>query len=342
MEKKELKKGYTTGVFASLAFKSALEAYLATSALAISKTNKNDNDDLDVTKGCEIVVTVGSSLDELELNPMFQNPYVLKHKSNKINIYAGLGVGVVTKKGLKAPPDFPAINPKPLESLTLIFERFTNNHTHLNMYCSVSVTHGEEIAKKTANAKVGVIGGISILGTKGIVKPVSSSAYIDSVATEINFANSNAYEILVFTLGNSSFEAAKKRYDEEQIIEIGNFVYESIKIAKNSNVKKVLFLCGIGKMTKVYQGFENTHNRFGTIDFIRLQKEIKEELNYEVDIESTKTVKGLSLEIESVNKKMLDDFYKMISRKANEQIKVWFDGIDVDAVILEQNEVNRW
>ena len=342
MKTKELKKGYTTGVFTALAFKSALEAFLATSTTAISKTNKNDNDDLDVTKGCEIVVTVCDNKDELKLNQIFQEPYVLQYNTNKINIYAGLGVGVVTKKGLKAKPNFPAINPRPMQALIEIFEKYTSKYMNLNMYCSVSVTNGEEIALKTANAKVGVIGGISILGTKGIVKPVSSSAYIDSVATEINFAHSNAYETLVFTLGNSSFAAAKQRYNEEQIIEIGNFVYESIKIAHDVNVKKVLFLCGIGKMTKVYQGFKNTHNRFGSIDFIRLQKEIKEELNYEVDIESTKTVKGISLELESVNKKILDDFYKMISKKANEQIKVWFDGIDVNAVILEQKEVHGW
>ena len=342
MEKKELKKGYTTGVFTSLAFKCALEAFLATNTTCISKTNKNDNDDLDVTKGCEIIVTITSNLEELELNPTSQKPHVLKYKSNVINIYAGLGVGVVTKKGLKVLPDFPAINPRPMKALEEIFNLLTKNYTNLNVYCSVTVTKGEEISKQTANAKVGVIGGISILGTKGIVKPISSSAYIDSVATEIKFAYSNAYEVLVFTLGNSALKVAKERYEDEQIIEIGNFVYDSIKIAQESKVNKVLFLCGIGKMTKVYQGFKNTHNRFGTIDFECLKKDIQEELNYAVDIESTKTVKGISQELEAVDKQKLDDLYTMISKKANEQIKQWFDNIKVEAIILEQSEVKGW
>ena len=339
MKTKELKKGYTTGVFTFLAFKSALEAFLATSSTAISKTNKNDNDDLDVTKGCEIVVSVTSDLHDLLLSNTPQEPHILENGSNTISIYAGLGVGVVTKKGLKVKPNFAAINPKPLLALQEVFESFTNNSTNLNMYCSVSVTNGQQIAKQTANAKVGVLGGISILGTKGIVKPVSSTAYIDSVATEIIFANSNAYETLVFTLGNSALSIARKKYEEEQIIEVANFVYDAIKIAKDAKVKNILFLCGIGKMTKVYQGFKNTHNRFGSIDFVRLQKEIYEELHYEVDIESTKTVKGITIELEKVNKKLVNDFYKMIAHKANEQIKVWFDGINVKAVLLEQNEV---
>lgn len=339
MKAKELKKGYTTGVFTSLAFKSALEAFLVTSATSYSKTNKNDNDDLDVTKGCEIVVLVSSNYKKLELNAQSHESHILQSGSNKIQIYAGRGVGVVTKKGLKVQPNLPAINPKPLEAIKNIFTKLTYNYTNLNMYCSVSVTNGEEIAKRTANAKVGVLGGISILGTKGIVKPISSSAYIDSVATEINFANSNAYETLVFTLGNSALKIAELKYDKEQIIEIGNFVYDSIKIAQEVKVKKVLFLCGIGKMTKVYQGFKNTHNRFGSIDFIELKKEIYDELQYEVDIESTKTVKGITLELEKVNKKLVNNFYKMIADRANEQIKVWFDGINVTAVLIEQNEV---
>jgi len=339
MKTKELKKGYTTGVFTFLAFKSALEAFLVTNRTTISKTNKNDNDDLDVTKGCEIVVTISAQLKDLELNNTPQEPHILENCSNNISIYAGLGVGIVTKKGLKVKPNFPAINPIPLKAIENVFINMTNSNTNLNMCCSVSVTNGEEIAKQTANAKVGVIGGISILGTKGIVKPVSSTAYIGSVATEINFANSNAYETLVFTLGNSALSIARKKYDEEQIIEVANFVYDSIKIAHEAKVKNILFLCGIGKMTKVYQGFKNTHNRFGSIDFVRLQKEIYEELHYEVDIESTKTVKGITIELEKVNKKLVNDFYKMIAHKANEQIKVWFDGINVKAVLLEQNEV---
>ena len=187
---------------------------------------------------------------------------------------------------------------------------------------------------------MGVIGGISILGTTGIVKPVSSTAYIDSVKTEIEFAKQNDLEPLIFTLGNSAFRVFSEKYDEGQIVEVANFVYDSLEIAQDLEVKKILFVCGIGKMTKVYQGFKNTHNRFGVIDFERLKEDIKNELNYEVDIESTKTVKGISEELQKIG--LAEDLYKMIEKKSNEQIKNWFPTLDVEAIILEEKEVSGW
>ena len=132
----------------------------------------------------------------------------------------------------------------------------------------------------------------------------------------------------------------KKHSSEEAIIEIGNFIYESIKAAVELDVKEVVFLCGIGKMTKVYQGFKNTHNRFGVIDFKKLQKDIDEELGYKVDIESTLTVKGISQELEKQG--LLKEFYSMITKKANEQIKIWHKDSNVKAIILEQKEVLGW
>jgi cobalt-precorrin-5B (C1)-methyltransferase len=280
-----------------------------------SKTIKVDNDDLDVTKGCEIIVTISTKLEDLELNPHTQEAQIFKQNTNTLSLYAGVGVGVVTKKGLKVLPNFAAINPRPLEAMREYFEQVVTEYTNLDLKCTVAVTNGEEIAKQTANVKVGVLGGISILGTKGIVKPVSSSAYIDSVKTEIEFAKENDFNPLIFTLGNSAFRVSKERYDEGQIVEVANFVYDSIKISTDLNVKKVIFVCGIGKMTKVYQGFKNTHNRFGSIDFIQLKKDIKDELSYEVDIESTKTVKGISIELEKVS--LVDNLYTMIAKKAN-------------------------
>eukprot|EP01155_Anaeramoeba_flamelloides_P039888 Anaeramoba_flamelloidesc32876_g3_i2.p1 GENE.c32876_g3_i2~~c32876_g3_i2.p1 ORF type:complete len:111 (-),score=5.82 c32876_g3_i2:57-389(-) len=109
MDKKVLKKGYTTGVHTSWAFKSALEHFIKFKETSISKTNKMDNDDLDVTKGCEIVVTITDNKNDLELNPLSKKPYILESKLANLELYAGTGVGVVTKKGLKPQKDFPAI-----------------------------------------------------------------------------------------------------------------------------------------------------------------------------------------------------------------------------------------
>lgn len=340
MSERVLKKGYTTGAHTSAAFRSCLDTYLNVLELCTTKTIKIDNDDLDVTKGCEIIISLSHNIEDLELSSIEQKAQRREFDSNSLEIFAGSGVGVVTKKGLKIPPPYPAINPAPLECIFEYFELKTKGLKNVHLKCCVSVKDGQTIAKQTANEKVGVLGGISILGTTGIVKPVSSSAYIDSVETEIKFAKQNEYETVYFTLGNSAFKVACTKADEGAIIEIGNFVFDSIKIASELDINEVVFLCGIGKMTKVYQGFKNTHNRFGTIDFIELRKMIKEELAYEVDIESTKTVKGISQELEKIG--LINPFYDLITKKANEQIKQWFPNSKVKAIILEQKEVLGW
>ncbi len=317
-----LRRGYTTGVHASIAFKSALETFLITGEKSISITNKMDNDDLDVTKGCEIIVTISNSIEDLELNLQPHRPYRFK----SLNIYAGVGVGVVTKDGLNPPKGYPAINPIPLKAIKVIYSSFKHNGEEI--FATISVTNGEELAKQTANRKVGVIGGISILGTTGFVKPISSSAYIDSIRTELNFAQSNGYREVVLTIGNSSFGRGRELYNIEQIVQIGNFVYDSIEIANSIGIKKIILICGIGKATKVMQGHKNTHNRFGEIDFISLQKEILREFNILIDIERSRTVKGI---VSQLNR---DKFYKLIKGRVNNRIKLWFPDIEIDTLII--------
>ena len=323
---KKLRKGYTTGYHASFAFRSALQGFMATKMLTKSITYKMDNDDLDVTKGCEIVVTISDKLEDLELNDIEHEPYII----GSLELYAGIGVGVVTKEGLKPLKGFPAINPTPLKAIEQIYRRFGNTE---QTFCTIAVTNGEEIAKQTANAKVGVLGGISILGTTGYVKPISSDAYMDSIRTELGVAKANGYTQVVLTLGNSSFSYAKEHYDEMQIVEIGNFVYDALEIVEDLEIDSAIFICGIGKATKVMQGCRNTHNRFGSIDFEQLKMQIFEELQAQVDIESTKTVKGLTSQLETMEK--LEAFYSMISQKTDEQLGSWFSTIEIRTIILK-------
>ncbi len=323
---RELKKGYTTGVHASFAFKSALQTFLAISKKSISITNKMDNDDLDVTKGCEIVVSISDKLDDLELNSISHNPYIL----NNLKLYAGIGVGIVTKDGLKPPKDYPAINPIPLKAIKEIYSKFGKNRT---IFVTISVTNGKELAKQTANSKVGVLGGISILGTTGFVKPISATAYIDSIRAELNFIKANSFNKAILTLGNNSFKYAKEEYKKEQIVEIGNFIYDSFKIADELKIEEVVFICGIGKAVKVAQGYKNTHNRFGSIDFIKLRDNIKEKLGVEVDIKTSKTVKGLSMQLKEFGK--INEFYSLVEKSAKEQLSSWFLNLNIYIRILK-------
>jgi cobalt-precorrin-5B (C1)-methyltransferase len=154
-----------------------------------------DNDDLDVTRGCEIIVTLSHRKGDLSFNPIDHTP----HTIGTLELYAGIGVGIVTQKGLKPSIGFPAINPAPLQAMREIYLR---QEPAKPTYGTIAITDGEYIARQTANAKVGVMGGLSILGTTGWVKPVSNTAYLDSIATEIGFAKANGYETVVLTLGN--------------------------------------------------------------------------------------------------------------------------------------------
>ncbi len=317
-----LKKGYTTGVHTSFAFKSAIDNFLSTKKLSIAKTIKSDNDDLDVTKGCEIVVMISFYKDELSFNPIFQKPYIIKSSSITLELYAGEGVGVATKDGIKPPKNYPAINPIPLQSIqNIIF----NKHLQVSqtIYCTICVTNGQEISKQTANSKVGVIGGISILGTKGWVKPISSTAYINSIETELNFAKINGYNSVVFTLGNNSLKKANDLFNNSYIIEIGNFIYDGIYLAIKKDFKNITLVCGIAKAVKISQGFKNTHNRFGSIDFIKLQQYV------DMDISSCVTVKRV-LELLKDDTKL---FYKIIKINVIKQLYFWFNK-DINIVIL--------
>jgi len=324
---KPLRKGYTTGVHASFAFKSALNCFLVTGLKSVSKTNKMDNDDLDITKGAEIVVTISDKLEDLELNPLEHAPYEI----GSLKLFAGVGVGVVTKEGLRPPKGFPAINPTPLKAIGEIYANLCRGGDTPTYGC-VSVTDGVELAKQTANAKVGVIGGLSILGTTGFVKPISADAYMDSIKTELNVAKANGYKQAVLTLGNSSFAYAKEHYDEVQIVEIGNFVYDALEIVSELGFDSAIFVCGIGKATKVMQGCKNTHNRFGSIDFLALKEQVLKELEVEVDIESTKTVKGLTQQLTALGQ--VENFYSMVKNESEKVLSLWFEQLRVEVVIL--------
>ena len=135
------------------------------------------------------------------------------------------------------------------------------------------------------------------------------------------------------TLGNNSFTYAKGHYNEIQIVEIGNFVYDALEIVEDLGFDSAIFVCGIGKATKVMQGCKNTHNRFGSIDFDSLQKQIFKELGVCVDIEVTKTVKGVSLQLEALG--LVDGFYEMIKLKTEEKMTVWFENLNTEMKVLK-------
>lgn len=338
MSNQKLRSGYTTGTHATAILLATLYEYAhnkITTSITLTlphnveatievrredrlhfSTIKGDNDDIDVTKGCKIRCKL------LTIEPKglkTQEPSLLHVDALKLFIYAGDGVGVVTKRGLKISPPHPAINPTPLKMMADNAKNIVLGHKE-TLHVVFSVDNGLNIAKETANAKVGIIGGISILGTKGVVKPVSASAYIDSIKTEIAVAIAQNSQELIFTLGNSAYDYAKARYEEHNIIEIGNFVYESLASLKGYDLKSVVFITSVAKMCKVAQGFKNTHNRYGSIDFSEVRKWLKEELGYTLANEEFVTLKGV---LQTLPDSYHEPFIRVLGYKSAYQLQQW-------------------
>ena len=343
---KRLRSGYTTGVHTAAALYSAVSEYLNLSynnQISIPLPNgqkavieafggvsvKGDNDDIDATKGCLIRVSVQNSADMLCISKIPHSPYILRFGTFCCYLYAGEGVGVVTKKGLKPPIGYPAVNPVPLSMIQRVLDDFAA-FAASDLYVSVSVENGEEIAKQTANGKVGVIGGISILGSTGIVKPISNEAMLSSIEAEISVISNTSREI-VFTIGNTAYNLGVGQYGEDICVEIGNFVYDTLQMLSGKAFRRLTFITGQGKCAKIAQGFKNTHNRYGDTDFAVVAEWLKE-YGIDGDISDCGTIKGVA---ESLGKASADRFFELLKQKAKDQIINFLpdDSKDIDVCV---------
>ncbi len=347
---KELHSGYTTGTHATAVFAAVLLEYfkkeinnflniplpLKSSAnIEIKREKKNhfstikvDNDDLDVTKGCSIHAKL--YLDTPK-NLKQQTPSLIEVHKTKLYVYGGDGVGIVTKAGLKIEPNFPAINPIPLAMMKEMAQD-TVPDSQNTFHIVIGVENGEEIAKQTANEKVGVIGGISILGTRGIVKPISADAYLDSIKAEVSVANASGSKDIVYTLGNTAHDYAASYYDETIVVEIGNFIYDGASQLVNTSFKKMIFISSIAKMCKIAQECKNTHNRFGGIDFDEVKVWLKEQLEIDLGSQEYLTLKAVLQKLTKAQGKLFSSF---LGYKASCSFKKWLDELNVDIREIE-------
>jgi len=205
---------------------------------------KDAGDDPDVTNGIKIVATV-SKID------------------TGIQIDGGKGVGRVTKTGLKIPVGDAAINPTPLNMIETEVTSVIKTYQYTGgLKIIISVPNGEEIAKKTMNERLGIINGISILGTTGIVEPMSEKAIIDTIKTEIDVHVSEGRNILIMTPGNYGRDFAKDilNININDAVKCSNFIGEALDYAIYSGVKEMLLIGHAGKLIKLAGGIMNTHS----------------------------------------------------------------------------------
>jgi cobalt-precorrin-5B (C1)-methyltransferase len=281
-EARPLRRGWTTGTCAAAAAKAAFAALLTgefpdpvevtlprgerpSFALAVTRRDGNSatagvvkdaGDDPDVTHGALICATVRAGAPGVG-----------------VSFRAGEGVGTVTLPGLPLAPGEPAINPVPRRMIAnAIAEVAAAAGRAADAAVEISIPGGEALAAKTLNGRLGIVGGLSILGTTGIVVPYSCSAWIHSILRGIDVARAAGLTHIAGATGASSETGAQKLYGlpEIALIDMGDFVGGMLKYLRKNPVPRVTIAGGVAKMTKLAQGLTDLHSKRGAVDLVTL------------------------------------------------------------------------
>jgi cobalt-precorrin-5B (C1)-methyltransferase len=278
----ELRRGWTTGTCATAAAKAAYAALLTGQfpdpvsvtlprgervafALAITRLDaasatagvvKDAGDDPDVTHGALVTATVRNGAP-----------------GSGVMFRAGKGVGMVTRPGLAVPPGDPAINPVPRRMIAAaVAEVAVTAHGSGDVEVEIGVENGERLSARTLNGRLGIVGGLSILGTTGIVVPYSCSAWIHSIHRGIDVARAAGLDHVAGSTGASSESAVQALHalPEIALIDMGDFVGGMLKYLRRHPIARVTIVGGVAKMTKLAQGLLDLHSKRGAVDVAAL------------------------------------------------------------------------
>jgi cobalt-precorrin-5B (C1)-methyltransferase len=211
---------------------------------------KDAGDDPDVTNGAHLTV-VARWLPDRDLGT--------------VELVAGEGVGTVTLPGLGLDVGSPAINPVPVRMIRAAIAEVTDRPVTL----AISVPGGEAMAAKTSNARLGIVGGISILGTTGIVRPFSTASWRASVVQQVDVAAAQGRDTIVLSTGGRTDAAAQRLFPELStvcFVEVGDFTGIALRRAAGAGMSKAIFVGMAGKITKLAAGVLMTHYRRSRVD----------------------------------------------------------------------------
>ncbi len=219
--------------------------YVVTDKDVTCSVRKDSGDDPDVTHGMTITATVNLT-------------------DSDYTIEGGKGVGRVTRKGLACDVGMPAINPVPramiISAMKEVSEQYNYNK---GVHSVISAIGGEDIARRTFNPRLGIVDGLSILGTTGVVEPMSEKALVDSIRREIDVRHAENPKTLLLCIGNygKEFVQNKLGLDISQGVKCSNFIGEALEYAAYKNIDEILLVGHIGKLVKIAGGIMNTHSR---------------------------------------------------------------------------------
>jgi cobalt-precorrin-5B (C1)-methyltransferase len=331
----ELRRGWTTGACATAATKAAFTALLTgkfpdpvtislpkgeAPSFVLALEGKGDDwaqagiikdagDDPDVTHGCTVIATV-------------------RLRGEGITFKAGSGVGTVTRAGLPIPVGEPAINPVPRRMMSEMVTELGGR----NVEIEISIPDGEALAQKTWNPRLGIVGGLSILGTTGIVHPFSCAAWIASIHRGVDVARAMGLKHIAGCTGSTSEDAVRAHYGLplEAMMDMGDFAGGLLKYLREHPVDRVTIGGGFGKITKLAQGAMDLHSGRSQVDFEFLSGFAPEELRAE--IKSANTAQQV-LEIAG------KDVALNVARMAKRQVTEILRGAKVaaDVIVTDRN-----
>lgn len=340
---KELRYGYTTGSCAAAAAKGALkmlldqkhytEVEIVTPIKTILKLQLEEGTYSSQSSSCCVIKDGGDDPDITHGAKIYARVRLIERG---IEILGGVGVGVVTKPGLATPVGQPAINPVPRK---MIFEAITEIlPANQGVEITIEVPNGEELASKTLNRELGIIGGISILGTTGIVEPMSEEAFKISLAQCLSVAQAENKRVIAFTPGKIGQNFAVNNYGiaESDIIQTSNFIGFMLEEAVVHNITDVLLIGHIGKLVKIAAGNFNTHNRIADArretmaahaSLLGATKEIIEKIMDSPTAEAT---------VEILKTHRLEQVFDAIAHRASQRAKAYCrQQLEVGTVLLD-------
>ncbi|MGB6128225.1 MAG: cobalt-precorrin-5B (C(1))-methyltransferase CbiD [Psychrilyobacter sp.] len=352
---KKMRYGYTTGSTAAGACKSAVEIYfqkedistieietpkgwdlnLDINSIEIGTHNnskyvktsiiKDGGDDPDATDKIEMFATVREVLEGEEIEDRGDN-FINEKKS--ISLCGGIGVGRVTKKGLQVAIGKPAINPVPVRTIFYEIEKILPKDKKIEV--TIDIPMGVEIGEKTFNPKLGILGGISVLGTTGIVKPMSEEAFKDSIAIELKMLlEEYSEDTIIITPGNygKKFLVEELKIDPKKILIISNFMGFILDNIKVLGYKKIILVGHIGKLIKVAGGIFHTHSKISDarMEILGANALLAGEDPEDVIkiIKSNTTEEGLSyLKLKETNKIIAEKIKQKCESRVFDEVKV--------------------
>lgn len=283
-----LKSGYTTGACATAAAKAALLALLTHKEQTESQITLPSGEeirlpvaDTKIEEGkatCTVIKEAGDDPDVTNHSSVVVTVSLSSGDTNRIVFQRGEGVGVVTLPGLGLEVGEPAINKTPREMIRReLMPLLPSPDTVATV--TIAVPGGRELAEKTFNPKLGIVGGISIIGTSGIVRPFSSDAFVASIRKEASVAKAIGCQTLVINSGAKSERYLKNLYNDlppQAFVHYGNFIGKTLEIAAELGFKQVVMGIMIGKAVKLAEGFTDTHSKKVVMNKAFLQEVARE------------------------------------------------------------------